>query len=86
MVIIRLAIFIIFTFSGYILGTKYNYEIYGILLGGFLGIIAVAIEPLLRKVALGTIIGGILGISLGLLFANLLIIPFNPILGEESTN
>ena len=86
MIMIRLAIFIIFTFSGYILGVKYHYEIYGILLGGFLGIIAVAIEPLLKKVAIGTIIGGILGISLGLLFANLLIIPFKPILGEESTN
>lgn len=85
MIIIRLAIFIIFTFSGYILGMKYNYEIYGILIGGFLGLIAVAIEPVFKKVNLGTIIGGILGISFGLLFANLLIIPFKPILGEDIT-
>ncbi|MBM4140849.1 MAG: PIN domain-containing protein [Nitrospira sp.] len=85
MIIIRLVIFIIFAFSGYILGIKYNYEIYGILLGGFLGLIAIAIEPVFKKVNLGTIIGGILGITLGLLFANLLILPFKPILGEDIT-
>ncbi|MEW6002038.1 MAG: PIN domain-containing protein [Nitrospirota bacterium] len=82
---LRFAILIFFAFSGYFLGVKYNYGIYGALIGGLLGLIATGAEILLKKIELGAIIGGILGISLGLLFAKLLILPLRPILGEEMT-
>jgi uncharacterized protein YacL len=82
-IVLRLAIFFIFVFSGYILGIKYNYGIYGVLLGGLLGLFAVATEYLFKNIRIGTIIGGILGISFGLLFAQLLIMPLKQILGED---
>ncbi len=42
-----------------------------------------AAEIILRKIELGAIIGGLIGISFGLLFAYLLILPLNLFLGEE---
>lgn len=82
-IVLRLAIFFIFVFSGYILGIKYNYGAYGVLLGGLLGLFAIATEYLFKNIRIGTIIGGILGISFGLLFAQLLILPLKQILGED---
>lgn len=82
-IVLRLAIFFIFVFSGYILGIKYNYGAYGVLLGGLLGLFAIATEYLFKNIRIGTIIGGILGISFGLLFAQLLIMPLKQILGED---
>jgi uncharacterized protein YacL len=82
-IVLRLAIFIIFVFSGYILGIKHNYGIYGVLLGGLLGLFAIATEYLFKNIRIGAIIGGILGISFGLLFAHLLILPLKQILGED---
>jgi uncharacterized protein YacL len=82
-IILRVAIFLIFIFSGYLLGIKYNYGTYGAILGGFLGFIAIAAETLFKKVKIGAIIGGILGISLGLLSAYLLMLPLKPVLGED---
>jgi len=82
-IILRVAIFLIFTSSGYLLGAKYNNSIYGAMLGGFLSLVTIATESLLKKVRIGAIFGGILGISLGLLFAYLLMLPLKPILGEN---
>jgi uncharacterized protein YacL len=82
-IVLRLSIFIIFVFSGYILGIKHNYGIYGVLLGGLLGLFAIATEYLFKHIRIGAIIGGILGISFGLLFAHLLILPLKQILGED---
>lgn len=81
--LLRISFFLLFVFSGYILGIKYNYGLYGVLIGGFLGLIAIAIESILKKVDFGAIIGGLLGISFGLLFASLFMLPLKPILGED---
>jgi len=81
--ILRLAVLLLFAFSGYIIGIKYNYGIYGVLTGSFLGLIAIATEIIFKKIDFGAIIGGLLGISCGLLFAYLLMLPLRPILGEE---
>src|SRR4030043_593104 len=81
--ILRLAVLLLFAFSGYIIGIKYNYGIYGVLTGSFLGLIAIATEIIFKKIDFGAIIGGLLGISCGLLFAYLLIFPLRPILGED---
>jgi uncharacterized protein YacL len=81
--IIRGIVFLVFTFSGYIIGIKYGQEINGVLIGGFLGLVAIAIEVILKKIEFGLIIGGLLGISCGLLFSYLLMLPLKPILGGE---
>ncbi len=82
---IRIAVFLLFTFSGYILGIRSNSWVYGIILGALLGLFAIATEILFRKVKTGTIMGGIVGIASGLLFAYLLMLPLKPILGEDIT-
>ncbi len=81
--ILRITIFLVFLFSGYIVGIRYNYGLYGVLIGGLLGILAVTIEYLFKNIKIGSVIGGFLGISFGLLFANLLIFPLKQVLGED---
>jgi uncharacterized protein YacL len=81
--VLRVAVFFLFTFSGYLIGVKYNYAIYGALIGGFLGLISISTELIFKKIEVGAIIGGLLGISCGLLFAYLLMLPLKPILGED---
>jgi len=81
--VLKSAIFLMFAFSGYILGSKYNYGLYGIILGGSFGLVALAAEAFLKQVRIGAIIGGISGISLGLLSSYLLLLPLKPVLGEE---
>ena len=82
-IILRVIVFLVFALSGYMIGIKYNYEIYGVLTGGVLGLIAIAAEIQLKKIELGSIIGGLLGISCGLLFAYLLMLPLKLFLGED---
>jgi uncharacterized protein YacL len=79
----RLAVLIFFGFSGYLIGLKYNYGIYGVPIGVFFGLIAIAMEIKFKKIELGSIIGGLLGISSGLLFAYLLLVPLKLFLSEE---
>ncbi len=83
--ILRIIVFLLFAFLGYILSTKYNYGLYGAFLGGLLGLIAVTADILLKTVKIGSIIGGIVGLAGGLLFARLLIQPLRPVLGEDIT-
>jgi uncharacterized protein YacL len=80
----RIIILVLFAFSGYLIGLKYNYWIYGVLAGSFLGIVAIAVEIRFKKIELGSIAGGVLGLSLGLFFAYLLMLPLNLFLGEET--
>ena len=79
----RLVVLILFSLSGYLIGLKYDYEIYGIVTGALLGLISIGMEIKLKKVALGSVIGALLGISSGLLFAYLLILPLKQFFAEE---
>lgn len=82
-IIIRVIVFLFFLLSGYMIGIRYNNETYGVLTGGVLGLIAIVAEIQLKKIELGTIIGGLLGISCGLLFTYLLMLPLKLFLGED---
>jgi uncharacterized protein YacL len=82
-IILRVIVFLFFALSGYMIGIKYNNEIYGVLTGVVLGLIAIVAEIQLKKIELGTIIGGLLGISCGLLFTYLLMLPLKLFLGED---
>lgn len=79
----RIVIFLLLIFSGYMIGLKYGFELYGIFVGLFLGLIAIAAEIKLKSIKIGSIIGGVFGISCGLLFAYLILLPLRMILGEE---
>jgi uncharacterized protein YacL len=79
----RLVVLLFFALSGYIIGLKYNYEIYGVLIGAFLGFVAIAVEIKFKKIELGSVIGGLIGLSFGLLFAYLLVLPLKSFLAQD---
>ncbi len=81
--ILRIAIFSIFVLSGYLLGLKYGFLIWGTIFGVALGVLAFLTEVVFKKISLGTVIGGIFGLSIGLLFANLLLFPLRSIIYED---
>lgn len=81
--IIKFAVLALFSLIGYLLGIKYGYENYGILLGATLGIITAYSDLILRKVDFGTIAGGITGIASGLLLANLILVPIEFLMKEN---
>ena len=80
---LRVIIILLFVFSGYIIGMKYNSGDYGLLIGGLLGFTSVTAEILFRRIELGVMIGGFIGIGCGLLFAYLLMLPLKIFLGDE---
>jgi uncharacterized protein YacL len=81
----RIVVLFLFALSGYMIGMKYHpgYEIYGMVIGAVLSSTAIAAEILLKKMEFGTIIGGLTGLSSGLLFAYLLMLPLKMILAED---
>lgn len=80
---LKFAVLALFAVSGYLLGLKYGYENYGIIFGILLGIITAYTDQILRKVNFGTIVGGIIGIASGLLFADLFLIPIKTLIRED---
>lgn len=83
--VLKLAVTVLFSFSGYLLGLKYGYQNYGIILGTLLGIITAYSDLILKNVDFGSIIGGIIGIASGLLFANLILVPIKFLVREDMT-
>ena len=73
--VIKSLIFLVFIFSGYFLGAQLNARIEGSAIGIVSGTIAILVERILRKVNIGRIIGGITGLAIGIVFANLLLYP-----------
>jgi len=84
LVIIKFAVFVLFSISGYLLGVRYGSMEYGVALGALLGIITIYSDLLMRKVDFGTLFGGLIGLSSGLLFATLVFIPLKA-LREDMT-
>ena len=81
---VRLLIILLFAFSGYIIGTKYDFVLYGFLIGGAVGFIALAVELLFKKIELGVLAGGLFGLGCGLLFAYLFMLPLQFFFGDET--
>ena len=81
--IIKLAVLALFATSGYLLGLRYGYMEYGVALGALLGIITIYSDLILRKVDFGTLIGGLVGLAAGLLFATLVFIPIKVLLWDD---
>lgn len=83
LLIIKLAVLALFTISGYLLGLRYGYMEYGVALGALLGIITIYSDLILRKVDFGTLIGGLIGLASGLLFATLVFIPIKALVRDD---
>jgi uncharacterized protein YacL len=77
--IYRIIFFLIFVAGGFILGFREGYRYEGLLWGAGTGIIALIIEYVLTMIGFGTVVGGLLGLSIGLLFAKLIYFPLKTI-------
>lgn len=75
----RILFFLVFLAGGYIIGVREGVTYQGILWGAGVGIIALILEYVLTMVGFGTVLGGLLGLSIGLLFAKLIYLPLKTI-------
>ncbi len=81
---LRILIFCIFIISGYLLGTKYGRIYSGTIYGMTLGIFVIYLEFFIKKIPIGKIFGGALGLLFGIVVANLIIYPLRPIIKGEA--
>jgi len=84
MLILRVLVFSLFLFAGYFMGQTYHAIPEGIGMGLLSGSIALLVEKLFRTVRVGKIIGGIVGLAVGLIFANLILFPLRMIVSDLS--
>ncbi len=75
----RLVFFFVFLAGGYIIGLREGLSYEGLLWGIGVGIIALILEYVLTAIGFGTILGGLVGLSVGLLFAKLIYFPLKTI-------
>jgi uncharacterized protein YacL len=75
----RILFFLIFVAGGYIIGYREGLTYQGLLWGAGVGIIALIIEYVLTMVGFGTVVGGLVGLSVGLLFAKLIYLPMKTV-------
>ncbi len=76
----RSAIVIVFSAAGFFLGQNYGHPLAGLAAGIVLGLATLLVESLLKKLSLGTIIGGFIGLAAGILFADLLLVPLSKVI------
>jgi uncharacterized protein YacL len=75
----RIVFFLIFSAGGYILGLKAEAPYLGVMWGAGVGVVALFLEYVLTRVGFGTVVGGLIGLSVGLLFAKLIYFPIKSI-------
>jgi uncharacterized protein YacL len=80
--VLRAAVVLVFAISGYYVGLGYGLPVQGSLIGFVFGILAIVVEQVFKRVSLGSIIGGVIGLSIGLLSANLLLLPLRSVVSE----
>src|SRR5512139_2913039 len=81
---VRIAVLVVFILSGYFLGLKYDAFIEGIALGVVCGLLALLMERAFKTVSLGKILGGLSGLVVGIIFANLLLLPLRRVVPDVS--
>jgi len=75
----RIIFFLVFTAGGYIVGAKEAIPYLGLIWGAGVGALALILEYVLTMVGFGTVIVGLIGLSIGLLFAKLIYFPLKAI-------
>lgn len=84
-IVLRIAVFAVFLMAGYLLGSKYDSHVVGAVWGAAAGALALFTETVFKKISIGVVIGGIFGLSVGLLFANLALFPLKTIVPDYAT-
>lgn len=84
MLLIRFVIVLVFAVSGFYFGRSYGLPVEGGLAGLAFGALSVMMERALRRMSLGSIIGGITGLSLGVLTGKLFMLPFRDMFAQGS--
>ncbi len=75
----RVIFFLVFVAGGYIIGVREGINLQGLFWGAGVGIIALILEYILTMVGFGSVVGGLIGLSIGLLFAKLIYLPLKTI-------
>ncbi len=78
------AVLVLFALSGFLLGYRQEYALFGLTLGTAFGIITVFSDLILRKVDFGTLVGGLIGLAAGLFFAMLFLAPLHLLLQDDA--
>lgn len=78
----RTVFFLIFVAGGYVIGLKEGFPYQGILWGAGVGLLALIIDLVNSKVGLGAMIGGLIGVTTGIIFAKLLYFPVKSLFGD----
>lgn len=81
--IYRIIYFLVFVAGGYAFGLKEGFSVEGAYWGVGIGLLALVLDYVNTKLGIGMLIGGVIGLSAGLLFAKLIYIPVKGILGER---
>jgi uncharacterized protein YacL len=79
----RLLFLLVFATGGYLLGMNQGMPKEGLLIGASIGGIGLILEFLFSRIGAGTILCGLLGLSVGLLFAKLVYYPVKGLIGKE---
>jgi uncharacterized protein YacL len=82
MMLYRVVFFLIFVAGGYIIGLKEGFSYQGILWGAGVGLLALIIDLVNSKVGLGAMIGGLIGVTIGIIFAKLIYFPVKTLFGD----
>ena len=75
----RIIFFLVFVAGGYIIGVREGVNYQGLYWGAGVGAIALVLEYVLTMVGFGTVLGGLAGLSIGLLFAKLIYLPLKTV-------
>ncbi|MEW6115735.1 MAG: PIN domain-containing protein [Nitrospirota bacterium] len=83
-ILAKSAVVAIFVIVGYFYGFRYGFIVEGLVAGLFLGLISLLVESRLRRVSFGSVLGGLVGLGMGLVFAVLLLFPLRSIVTDEN--
>jgi len=78
----RIIFLLVFATGGYVLGVREGVPYEGIIWGAGIGILGLILEFLFSKTRAATIFSGIVGLSLGILFARLIYYPIETLFGN----
>lgn len=80
--IYRIIFLLVFAAGGYLLGLRQDVPYEGIMWGAGIGVLGLILEFLFSKTSAGTIFSGLIGLSMGILFAKLIYYPIKTLFGS----
>ncbi|MCI4625635.1 MAG: TRAM domain-containing protein [Candidatus Magnetoovum sp. WYHC-5] len=80
--ILRLIVIVLFGISGYFLSKEYGLTYKGPVTAGIVAFCVIILELSLRKVRVGKIIGATIGLAVGIILANLIMLPLRTFISD----